>query len=264
MATAHRDGLELHYTVDGEGSPPIVLGHSFLCTGAMWEPQVPRLAESYRVVNVDARGHGESGAIETDFTLYDMVDDVVAVLDDLGLERAVWAGLSVGGMVALRAALTVPDRVEAIVVMDSDARIDTAWNRLKYAAMGAVARTAGVRPLLPPISRLMFGATTHRERPELVEEWTERFAGVHVPSILRMLKAIQRRDELTGRLHEITVPTLVLVGAEDRTLPLSRSRTIARGIPGAELVEIAGAGHLATLDQPEAVTEAMLEFLDGL
>lgn len=263
MPTARRNGPEIHFTVHGEGRA-IVLGHSFLCSREMWSPQVPPLAERYRVVNVDARGHGESGAIEDDFTLYDMVDDVVAVLDRLGLERAVWAGLSIGGMVALRAALTVPERVEGLILVDTDAGPETAWTRLKYSGMAAVARTIGVRPLQKPVCRLMFGATTFRRRPELVDEWTGRLRGVHVPSVLKMLAALQTRDDLRPRLPEIAVPALVLVGAEDRSLPPDRSRTLAGGIPGARLVEIPEAGHLSALEQPEAVTAAMGEFLDGL
>lgn len=264
MPTVERDGLDIHYTAHGEGRP-VVLGHSFLCSAEMWAPQVePLVAAGYRVINVDARGHGRSGRVDADFTLYDMVEDVLAVLNDLGVERAIWAGLSIGGMVALRAALVVPQRVEALVLLDTDAGPESAWKRFKYSALGMIARTAGLRPVLPRVMPLMFGSTTRRLRPDLVGEWRERFIGLHVPSVLRMLRALKQRDDVVPRLPEIAVPALVIVGEEDVSLPPVHSRVLARGLRASELVEIAGAGHLSALEQPEAVTEAMLEFLRGL
>lgn len=261
MPTVRRAGPDIHYTVRGEGRP-IVLGHSFLCSGEMWAQQVePLAAAGYRVINVDARGHGESGRIDAGFTLYDMVEDVVAVLDRLEVRRAVWAGLSIGGMVALRAALVVPERVEALILLDTDAGPESAWKRFKYSALGRIATTVGLRPVLPQVERLMFGATTRRQRPDLVAEWRERFGGVHLPSILRMLRALQDRDDVVPRLPEIAVPALVVVGEEDVSLPPIHSRVLARGLSGSRLVEVPGAGHLSALERPEAVTAAMLEFL---
>lgn len=263
MPTVQRNGLDIHFTVHGAGRP-VVLGHSFLCSADMWAPQVPPLAEDYRVINVDARGHGASGHARTGFTLYDMVDDVLAVMDHLGVDRAVWAGLSIGGMVALRAALVARERVEALILLDTDAGAERGWNRLKYSAMGAIARALGVRPLLPRIARQMFGATSLRQKSALVDEWNQRFTRVHVPSMMQTLKALNGRDDLLARLPHIRVPALVLVGTEDRSLPPERSRVLARGLPNAQLMEIEAAGHLSNLEQPEAVTAAMRRFLSGL
>lgn len=263
MANVQRNGLELHFTVRGKG-PPVVLGHSFLCSGRMWAGQEAALAERYRVINIDARGHGRSGPANSGFTLYDMVDDVLAVLDHLGLEAAVWAGLSIGGMVGMRAALTAPERVAGLILIDTDAGAETRWNRFQYGVLGRVARTVGIRPLLPRIARQMFGKTTRARQPALVAEWTGQFRGVHVPSALRMLRALRERDDLLARLQDIAVPALVLVGSEDTSLPPPRSRLLAGKLPGAQFVEIAEAGHLSALEQPAAVTTAMRAFLDGL
>ena len=120
MALVHNQGLPIFFEDVGEG-PPIVLGHSFLCSGKMWREQVPVLATHYRALNLDFRGHGRSGEVTESFTLYDAVADVVAVLDELGIEKAVWCGLSIGGMVALRAALTCPERVDRLILLDTDA-----------------------------------------------------------------------------------------------------------------------------------------------
>lgn len=263
MAIVENQGLLISFEDVGAG-PPVVLSHSFLCSGKMWREQVPSLARSYRVLNLDFRGHGGSSEVTHPFSLYDAVSDVVAVLDDLGIEKAVWCGLSVGGMVALRAALTCPDRVEALILLDTDAGAEVLPRKLKYRGMGVVARISGVGPLLSPIARLMFGATTRRENARLVAEWKREFSTVHIPSILRGLQALMQRDSLLSRLPEIAAPTLVLVGEEDRSLPPPLSRRIHDSLRDSRFVQIPSAGHLSALEQPVAVTESLLSFLEAL
>lgn len=260
MTVVDHQGIQIAFEDRGVGHP-VVLGHSFLCSGEMWREQVPVLADRYRVINPDFRGHGRSSHLTDRFSLYDAVDDVIAVMDALGIERAFWCGLSIGGMVALRAALSHPERVAGLILMDTDAGAETAWHKVKYRAMGAGARAIGFRPLLPAISGLMFGATTrHKNRP-LVEEWKAQFAGNHVPSALLCLDALIRRDSVLDRLHEIQVPALVLVGEEDRSLPVALSRRIHERLPDSTFQVIPGAGHLSALEQPARVNEAITGFL---
>jgi pimeloyl-ACP methyl ester carboxylesterase len=261
-STALTNTIDMDLAYDDRGSgDAVVLGHSFLCSGEMWREQVEPLASEYRIINVDYRGHGASSHATSPFTLSDMVRDVVGVLDRLGIERAVWAGLSVGGMVSLRAALEVPDRVTAMILIDTDGGQELAWTRLKYAAMGAIARVGGMRLLRGAIVERMFGATTRRTNPELVTEWAERFVGIHVPSALRMLAAMASRNDLLPRLSSVHVPALVVVGKEDASLPPQRSMRLAEALPNATYVEVAGAGHLSALERPADVTAAMLDFL---
>jgi pimeloyl-ACP methyl ester carboxylesterase len=110
----------------------------------------------------------------------------------------------------------------------------------------------------------MFGRTTFSERPELVREWMGHFASVDLASIGTTLGALMRRDSVVDAIAGVDVPTLVVVGAEDRSLPPRLSGQIAERMPNASLVEIDGAGHLSALEQPEAVTDAMLGFLERL
>jgi pimeloyl-ACP methyl ester carboxylesterase len=234
MPTIERDGLQIHFEDVGSG-PPVVLGHSFLCSGEMWAPQVPALAERHRVINIDERGHGRSGNLTEPFDLYDMVADVVAVLDALEIERAVWAGLSIGGMVAMRAAITVPDRVAGLILVDTHAGPESPHKKLK---------------------------STRRRNPELVTAWRERFALVDVPSMLFGLRALVRRDSVIDRLRQVEAPSLVIVGDEDASLPVPCSRETADSLPNSSLVVVPESGHLSSLEQPKTVTEAMLRFLD--
>ncbi|MDX1579049.1 MAG: alpha/beta fold hydrolase [Gemmatimonadota bacterium] len=263
MPTARHRGLDLHYEVSGEG-PAVLLGHSFFCSGDMWAPQVGPLAERHTVINVDARGHGASDRAPAGTTLDDMLGDMLAVLDHAGVERAVWAGLSMGGMVALRAALAAPERVDGLVLLDTDAGSEKMRLRIEYRTLSGLARLVGLRPALAQVTKLMFGATSHRARPELVAEWKRRFAEVDVPSIRNMLGAITGREDLLPRLGEVEVPALVIVGAEDLSLPPARSRRLAEALPRARYEEVPGAGHLSTLERPRAVTRLMLDFLEEL
>lgn len=263
MPAVERDGTRISFAELGSG-PPVVLLHSFLCSGAMWREQVPRLAQAGRVVNIDLRGHGDSGPVDGPIDLYELMEDVVAVLDSLGIERAMWAGLSIGGMIAMRAALRVPDRVAGLALLDTHAGSETAFNRIKYTAMGVGARYLGIAPFIPTLTRLMFGRTTRQENPSLVSEWEERFRGVHVPSMLRYVKCLLQRDSVVRQLAEVDRPALVMVGEEDETLPRGCAEEIAASLPQARLVVVPGAGHLSALEQPQLVSDALCRFIEAV
>lgn len=263
MTTAIRDGITLYYEVSGSG-PPIVIIHGFLCDGSLFVNQVAALERTHRVINIDLRGHGRSGPSESPYTIYDLVDDVVTVLDAEGISSAVWVGLSIGGFISLRAALSRRERVRALVLIDTDAGPETAWNKLKYAAMKWGLQIMGPSFIVPAVIPIMFGNTTRRSRSELCGDYYRRLQNVRVKSICPGVDAIVRRDGIVGRLSEIKVPALVIVGEEDETLPVWKSHRIANGIPGAEFVLIPQAGHLSVIENPEPVTDAVMRFLSKI
>jgi pimeloyl-ACP methyl ester carboxylesterase len=266
MPFIDRDDLRLAFDDTGPAAsepsrPPLVLCHSFLCSRDMWAGVVALLSRSHRVLNLDLRGHGDCGPAEDPFTIDDLVDDVVTVLDHLEVERAVWFGLSIGGMTAMRAAVTRPDRVAALIVADASAAAEPLAKRIKYRLLATAARALGMRRLIPAVRPILFGRTTLREQPELVREWSGRMASMHLPSMLTVLDMLLSRESALERLGEVRAPALILVGEEDRAQPPARSREIARAIPGAELVVIPEAGHLSALEQPEVVAATALDFL---
>ncbi|MFI2810225.1 MULTISPECIES: alpha/beta fold hydrolase [Microbulbifer] len=260
MPVVQRDSLALHYEIQGSG-PALVLLHSFLCSGAMWREQVEALAEHYTVITVDIRGHGKSSVPQQPFSIYDLMEDALAVLDREGIDSAIWAGLSIGGMIALRAAVKAPQRVRGLILMDTHAGPEKMLKQLRYRLMVLAARIFGIRLLLPQVNKLMFGDFTLVNKRDLVNEWQEEFARVPMPTIAHGVNALCRRDSLLSRLGLIEKPTLVIVGDDDRSLPPHLSREIADSIEGARLEMIAKAGHLTALEQPQAVNEKMLEFL---
>jgi pimeloyl-ACP methyl ester carboxylesterase len=226
--------------------------------------QVPRLAEHFRLINIDQRGHGQSVPATAPYELRDMVEDVIAVLDHLEVPSAVWAGLSMGGMVAMHAAIAYPDRVSALVLLDTHAGAETPYKKIKYRAMSAGTKLFGMRPFFPAVIPLLFGRTTRAKKPALIEDWKERFASIDVPSVTRAVSVLVRRPSIVDRLAGVEVPSLVIVGEEDASLPPPISREIAEALPNASLVIIPEAGHLSALEKPDEVTEVMLEFLDGV
>jgi 3-oxoadipate enol-lactonase len=257
-----RDSQSIYFEVDGSG-PPVVLGHSFLCSGKMWAPQLPALVERNTVINVDLRGHGRSGQIHGAFDLYDLVEDVTAVLDHLGVGRAVWAGLSIGGMVALRAASRARDRVAGLILLDTDAGAESMINRVKYGAMAQASRIFGNGPFVPEIARMFFCSRTRTTNPGLVREWKNVFLSVPSTTISHTVKALGSRDSVVGQLAAVTVPALVMVGEFDKPTPPTCSREIAGALPSATLLEVENAGHLSNLERPDVVTSAMIANLRG-
>ncbi|MGY1744343.1 3-oxoadipate enol-lactonase [Blastococcus sp. SYSU D00695] len=251
--------VEVAYTADGPaGAPVVVLSNSLGATRGMWDPQVPALAERYRVVTYDTRGHGESAAPPGPYTLDDLVDDVVALLDRLGARRASVAGLSLGGMTALRLAAREPARVDRLAVLCSSARTE-APGFLDRAAAARASGTAGFAPAV--VGRWLTPAYA-AEHPDLVARLEAMVAGADDEGYAACCEVVAGLD-LRADLARITAPTLVVSGAEDPALPPAHQEAIAAGIAGAALLSVSPAAHLANLERPLEVTSALLAHLEG-
>jgi 3-oxoadipate enol-lactonase len=260
MPKLTRGAVSLFYEDVGAG-PAVLFSHSWFCDGRQW-PQVPSVVEAgYRVLNLDNRGHRRSGPHQQRFTMWDMADDLVAVLDDAGVDDAVVVGLSVGGFAAVRAALRHPGRVRGLVLADTSAGVAARQGRVKVAALGPLWRTPVRRLVLPVVVSQLFGPTARREQPELVAEWRRRFLEQDPLSMLVAVQSLVARDDVTPRLGEISVPTMVIVGEEDRDPGVGASVSLAARIQGAELVALPDTGHLSALERPEAFADALLGFL---
>ncbi|MGE0787514.1 MAG: alpha/beta fold hydrolase [Sandaracinaceae bacterium] len=243
----------------GEGEP-LFLWHSLLCEGSMWRYVVPRLSERYRVINVDAPGHGRSQRMTRRFTLEECADAAVELYRALGIDDAHWVGLSFGGMVGMRLALAHPERVRSLALLDTSAAPEVLKKLPKYHALAFIARRFGPVPaLLDRIVPVFFTARSIAERrDDLIEPFRAHLARMDPESLGHCVDAVifERRD-LRDRLSRIRQPTLVLIGEADVATPIERAREIADGIPDARLVRIPNAAHLSALEQPEAVTEQL-------
>jgi 3-oxoadipate enol-lactonase len=251
--------VAVSYTVDGAADAPVVvLSNSLGATRGMWDPQVPGLAERYRVVTYDTRGHGESPAPVGPYTLDDLVDDLVALLDEVGAERAHVAGLSLGGMTAMRLAVREPQRVDRLALLCTSAKPDPQ----PFHDRAAAVRSGGTAPLAPAVAARWLTPAYGAEHPELIARLESMIAGADddgYAACCEVVAAVDLRDDLA----RMTAPTLVIAGWQDLALPPEHQQLIADSIPGAELLTVSPAAHLANLEQPLEVTGALLGHFDA-
>ena len=256
-------GTRLYYEDTGAG-PVMLLSHSWFCDGRQW-PQVPALVDAgYRVLNLDNRGHGQSGPHREPCTIWDMADDLIAVLDDAGVDEAIVVGLSIGGMAGIRAALRYPGRVRALVLADTGAAAQGTVNRVKITALSPVWRTPARRLIASQVVDVLFGSTARRDQPNLVATWRDRFLAQDPASMMTVGHALVVRDDVTDRLDEIRVPTLVIVGDQDVDPGVAASVALAARIPGAQFVALPDTGHLSALENPGTFGVALLRFAAAL
>ena len=249
--------VEVHAQADGDPDAPVVLLIGSLgSTLAMWDAQVPALRERFRVVRYDTRGHGRSPVPAGPYSLDDLVDDAVALLDRLGIARAHVVGLSLGGMTAIRLAAREPARVDRLALLCTSALLGPAsgWTdraaAVREGGSGAVAE-AVVERWFTPAGRL----------PERVRRMQDMVADTPAEGYAACCEAIAAMD-LRGDLALIGSPTLALAGADDPATPPAHLAAIVGAVPGSRLQVVAGAAHLANVEQPEAVTAALLAHLD--
>jgi 3-oxoadipate enol-lactonase len=214
------------------------------------------------VINIDARGHRRSTAPGA-FSLEELARDWLAVMDHERIDRAALVGLSMGAMTALRVALAAPARVAGMVLLDTSAAPEDRWRRLQYTLLALIYRRVGlIGPVEKQVLPLMFGRATLARRPEVARRFSARVRDHDRRQLMRAIEAVTWRGDLTGRLGEIGCPVLVAVGEADLATPPARSRRLHQGIAGSRLELIAGAGHLAAVEQPERVTELILAHLE--
>jgi 3-oxoadipate enol-lactonase len=237
----------------------VLLGSSLGTTLEMWDPQVPALAERRRVVRFDARGHGRSPVPPAPYEIADLGRDVLALMDQLGVERAAYCGVSIGGMAGMWVAAHAPERIERLALLCTSAHLPpaSAWAERAAAVLAAgttevVADAVVARWLTPAFAQ---------GRPE-VRAWLLGMLTAQPPAgYAACCGAIERMD-LRGELGRIGAPTLVVAGGDDSATPLENARTIAAGIPGARLEVVPSAAHLASVERAEEVTRLLLDHLD--
>lgn len=248
----------LHALVDGpHDAPVLVLGPSLGTDAGLFDTQAAEFAGSHRVVRYDLRGHGGSEVVPGPCTVADLADDVLALLDSLGVGRFSYAGVSIGGAVGLELALRVPDRLERLAVLASAARFANAES---YAERAQQVRAEGTAFLVPSRTGLWFTAEFAEREPAEAERLLAMLRSTPAEGYAACCEAIAGFD-IRDRIGQITAPTLVLAGAEDPATTGELMRELAEGIPGAQFVVVPGAGHLPNATHPAEVNAALREHL---
>ena len=262
MATAEINGIPIRYEDTGGDGPAVLFSHGFMMDHTMFDAQVERLSDDYRCVRWDERGFGDTPA-PADFSYWDSADDAAGLLDHLGIDEAVWVGMSQGGFLSLRGALAHPDKVRGLVLIDSDSAVDPPEVLEGYRGMIAVADgddDEGFEAVLETVAGMILGTE------ELAAEWIPKWRARRGTSPLAVTgNTLLSRDDITDRLGEITCPALVVHGTADMAIPFDHGQAVAEGLPNCKgLVAVDGAAHAPNMSHPDVVNDALEQFLADL
>lgn len=258
------EDIELEYD-DGNANDrvPVVLIHAFPLHRGMWEPQAPLEAHA-RLIRFDLRGFGQSPAGDGLIPFELHVDDLLGLMDHLKLPSAVLCGVSMGGYVALRAAERAPERVRGLILCDTKSQADDDAARLKRAATVRLIKREGLEAFAETFVKGVLAPQTLAAKPEVAARVRELIGDNTARGACAALIAMAGRTDTTAALARLDVPALVLVGEKDALTPLSAAKALAAGLPKASLAVLPAAGHLSSLENPEAFNREASSFLKRL
>jgi 3-oxoadipate enol-lactonase len=254
------NNLAVEYDLSGPADAPVVtLSHALATNMAMWAPQVTALESRYRVLRYDTRGHGRSRVPDGPYTLPELVEDVRALLDGLGVQQTHFVGLSLGGMIGQWLAFTYPERLHSLVLCDTSGRTAPEAGDM-WDERIAIAAGEGMAPHVETTIDRWFTPGFVKEHPEIVDPVRAMIRCTDPRGYVGCAHAVKTHDAL-DRLPEIMVPTLIVVGEQDPGAPVGVAEVMHELIPGSELVVLESASHLSNLEQAEAFNQVLLAFV---
>lgn len=255
MPTASVNGQEIYYEDSGGPGPAVIFSHGFLMDHEMFAPQVEELTDEFRCITWDERGFGRTAATAP-FSYYDSAADCLGVLEHLGIEQAVLAGMSQGGFLSLRAALTEPARVKALVLIDTEAGAEDPSTLEAYDAMETEWLANGPVNVRDAIAGLILGNGVDPT------PWFRKWDELPRDAFQHTYQCLAHRDDVTARLPEITCPAMIVHGDEDQAIVMEKAERLRDGLANCEqFVVVKGAAHAANLSHPEQVNPPLREFL---
>ena len=254
------NNIELAYTDTGAGRP-IVLIHGYPFNRSLWTEQISALSNSYRIIAPDLRGFGDSDASQDPSTMNQLAADVAALMDHLDIARATICAVSMGGYVALAFYKQFPSRVRALVLADTRAQADTEEAKQTREQQAEKALSEGMAGIADAMLPKLLTPETVSKRPEIVKFVRDMMLQTKPEGAAAALRGMAKREDQTGLLPKITVPTLILVGAEDAITPVADSEKMHHAIEGSRLVVLDHAGHVSNLERTQQFNDALLEFL---
>lgn len=249
----------LHFEDSGGSGEAVVLAHAIGCDARMWKDLAARLAPRFRVVRIDARGHGRSPVTPRPYALASLAQDAVAVLDRLAIAKAHWVGLSMGGMIGQAFAIDHGARLARLVLANTTSSYGPAGRAMWQVRAKAVA-DGGLAAIRDMVEERYFSEGFRKSHPEVVATVMEHFLETPAEGYLGCCNAIADLD-FTSLLPRIRSRTLVIAGGADAGTPPAMSEVIAEKIPGARLAVIPGAAHLSATEKPLAFAALVGDFL---
>jgi 3-oxoadipate enol-lactonase len=252
---------EICYEVLGSG-PPVVLLHPFPANHELWLPAAQALVSRYQVLLPDLRGHGDSGVGEGPATMAKHAADLVHVLDQEHIRRAVLAGVSIGGYVLFEFWRSSSGRVAGLVLANTKAQADTAEGRATRLEAAAKVMEQGTDPFFESMLPRLLGETTRKTRPDLVQSALGMMQKMSAEGVAMVQRGMAERQDSVEILGTIHVPTLVVTGEEDVLTGVGDAQFIQRHVPRSQMKVVAKAGHYSPWEQPEEVGKILRQFVD--
>ena len=263
MMRIKANGIQMNYELSGKkGAPVVVLSHSLSSSLLMWNPQMDALNPYFQVLRYDTRGHGNSDTPSGVYTLELLAEDVIQLLDVLGMDRVHFVGLSMGGMIGQCLALNHSNRLKSLALCDTTAVFPAESQPIWEERLGK-AHKKGMEALLGETMERWFTPSFLKRNPPMVKLIREQILATPAAGYIGCAEAIRRLNYL-DRLSEIKMPTLIMVGEDDPGTPVSASEAMHKRISNSKLVVLPSARHLSNVEQTEAFNSALLTFLKNL
>ena len=257
---AQINGIAMHYDVAGDtANPAVVLHHPLATNLSFWDELTAALVPTHRVIRFDARGHGQTDAPVGTYDFDTLAKDAVALLDHVGVRRAAFVGLSMGGMVGQFLGLHHASRFSCLALVSTSSRIPEEVRHM-WGDRVAVARAQGMGSQVEPCIQRWVAAKARETRPDLVARFTAMIETTPLEGYAGWCGAIRTLDN-TAKLNAITLPTLVVVGEEDPATPVAASQAIHTNIPSSKLVIMPGVSHMLSSENPAGFHAHILPFL---
>lgn len=255
--------ISIAYEDHGSGLP-LLLIHGFPLSRRIWYPQIRGLSNDFRLIAPDLRGFGESDAPDGAYSIDLFADDMIGLLDHLGLDRVVICGMSMGGYVAMNMLDRYPERVRAACFMVTRGAADDEAGKERRKTLAREVLSQGPQIVIDAFSRVLFSSTAGDDEAAVITEVCRIMANTPSAGLAGGLLAMKDRQDYTGKLAGFNIPSLVIGAANDLAIPPAESRTIAELLPDARLAIIPDAGHMAGMENPAAVNRELREFLASL
>ncbi len=253
------NGININYQIDGpEGAPWLVLSNSLATNLSMWDEQARALEQAYRVLRYDQRGHGGTDAPAGRYSFATLLADAIALMDALGIRKAHFAGLSMGGATALGLAEAHPDRLDRVIVCNSPCQ-STPVSTQQWEERIAVAQKQGIEALVEPTVSRWFPPEALAANPPHIDKVRRMIRTTPVNGFIGCAAALADHDYASA-VATVTRPVLFMAGEKDGVTPVAM-RKLSAALPGSRYVELPGAGHISNMDQPQAFTEVLRDFL---
>ncbi len=256
MPVAEVNDQKINYSDTGGDGLVVIFSHGFLMDHSMFDSQVEVLQSDYRCVAWDERGFGET-PVDGSFSYWDSANDAVALMDHLGIDTAVFVGMSQGGFLSLRAALAHPERVSGIVMIDSESG---AFTEEQIEGYGAMFNQWKVSDSLGELGETVAGMIIGD--PDISKQWITKWEARDRSTLQAPMETLLFRDDVTDRMGEINCPVLIIHGEEDQAIPMEAAEDLMGRLPDCRgLVKVPGASHAPNMTHPEIVNDALGSFL---